>query len=130
MHLIDVFYGIAGIIVAVVAIAGLVYGFNGSSKKNTITAIMQENTSLRNQLGDATNANTSLTVRAEKSEKNEQYLKDLAQSKPDYEKIITINQQLSLQLTKQHKEILNSFKGLTNGVTKLANSIARERKGK
>lgn len=102
---------ITAIIIAAVAVAGvLIYGVGGKSRENTNEAIMQENTSLRNQLGDEKIINASLTTRAQKSEKNEDYLKSIVQSKPDFEK-------LSIQLTKQHQEIIGALTGLTKAIT-------------
>lgn len=117
------------LILAVGAIIGVfVWGLGGKSRSNTIAAVMQENTSLRGQLGDVKTELEVTKTRAEKSEKNEQYLKDIAQSKPDFSKLLQVNTNLSVQLTTQHKEILTSFKGLTDSVTTLATTIAKERR--
>lgn len=102
---------VTAIVVAIISVVGiLIYGLGGKSRENTNEAIMQENISLRNQLGDEKVANASLTTRVEKSEKNEDYLKSIVQSKPDFEL-------LSVQLTKQHKEIIGALTGLTKAIT-------------
>jgi hypothetical protein len=116
-------------ILAGAAVAGIfVYGLAGKAKSSTVSAVVIENTSLRNQINDVTNDRNIWKTRAEKAEENEQYLKDLAQSKPDFNKVVESNTILSVQLTTQHKEILATFKKLTGGLTKLATTMAKEKK--
>lgn len=105
----------------VILVGVLAWGLNGKSKSDVNSAIVQENTSLRNQLGDSQKAEALASARADRAEKNEAYLKDLAQNRPDFGK-------LTVQLTKQHGEILTSFEKLTKGITTLASNIAKERK--
>jgi len=113
-------------ITAGVAVLGIiVWGLSGKSKTDTNTALVQETTSLRNQLGDMTTDRDVWKSRAEKSEENELYLKDLVQSKPDFGK-------LSIQLTSQHKQLLRTFAAGTNKMAKelgnLAKAISKDRK--
>lgn len=120
--------GFIQFVIAVAALAGIVvWGLGGRSKQSTNEALVDENQSLRNQLGDAKAEVSSLTVRAEKSETNEEYLKELAQSKPDFSQLSKDNTNLSIQLTEQHKQILDSFSNLTTEITKLATTIAKDR---
>lgn len=119
-------YDFLTLIMAIAAVAGVVvWGLGGKSRQNTNDAITQENTSLRNQLGDALSANKVLEEKARKSAENEQTFKDIALGKPDYEK-------LSLQLTEQHKQLLNAFTTGTNKMAselgKLAKTIAKDRR--
>jgi hypothetical protein len=117
------------VLVALAAIAGVfLYGLGGKSRQNTNEAIMDENQSLRNQLGDAKTMLQVAQMRVKKAEESEQYLKDLAQSKPDFNRLVETNNKLSIQLTTQHKEILESFKELTAGVTSLVEGSQRDRR--
>jgi len=119
-------YNFLTLVVAMATVAGvLVWGLAGKSKQSTNDAIMQENQSLRNQLGDVKAEATALEVRVIKAEKNEEFAKSIALGKPDYEK-------LSLQLTEQHKQLLNAFTTGTNKMAielgKLAKTIAADRR--
>lgn len=119
-------YNFLTLILAGAAVIGVfVWGLAGKSKSETNSAIIEENTSLRNQLGDAKTLISTLTVRAEKAEKNEGFAREIALGKPDYEK-------LSVQLTEQHKQLLNAFTSGTNKMAnelgKLAKTIAEDRK--
>jgi predicted outer membrane protein len=120
------FYNFLTLVLAIAAVAGvIVWGLGGKSRQNTNDAIVQENASLRNQLGDERAAKTALEVRVAKAEKNEEFAKSIALGKPDYEK-------LSVQLTEQHKQLLNAFTSGTNKMAaelgKLAKTIAADRK--
>lgn len=119
-------YNFLTLAMAIAAVAGVVvWGLGGKSRQNTNDAIVQENQSLRNQLGDVKSEKTALEVRVVKAEKNEEFAKSIALGKPDYEK-------LSVQLTEQHKQLLNAFTSGTNKMAselgKLAKTIANDRK--
>lgn len=108
-------------VIAIIAFTGIVvWGLAGKSKKDTNDALVQETTSLRNQLGDSQNREKILEERAAKAKQNEETFKEIALGKPDFNK-------LSVQLTTQHKEILDSFRGLTEGISNLATTIAKDR---
>ena len=119
-------YNFLTLILAGAAVIGVfVWGLAGKSKQTTNDAIIQENLSLRNQLGDVKAEKTALEVRVVKAEKNEEFAKSIALGKPDYEK-------LSVQLTDQHKQLLNAFTSGTNKMAtelgKLAKTIAADRR--
>lgn len=119
-------YNFLTLILAGAAVVGVfVWGLAGKSKQTTNDAIIQENQSLRNQLGDAKAELTAYEVRVVKAEKNEEFAKEIALGKPDYEK-------LTMQLTEQHKQLLNAFTTGTNKMTtelgKLAKTIAADRR--
>lgn len=131
MHIIYLLYIIAGIVVGVGSFIGIAR-LGSKSKDDANAALVIENTSIRNQRDDSDKkvANRDqeiarLQVRAEKAEKNEQYLKELAQSKPDFGK-------LTLQLATQHKEMMTVYTDGTNKMIEelgnLAQVIVKDRK--
>lgn len=116
---------IAETVVALCAVIGIfVFGLGGKGKQNALSALKDENASLRNQLADIRQESAVWRVRAEKSEKNEIYLKEIAQSKPDFKSLSDASTKLSVQLTTQHKQMLESFSKLTEEITGLAKVIA------
>lgn len=118
---------VSELVVAIAAGLGVaIYGLGGKSRQSTNDALQIENQSLRNQLGDATKEAAIWKTRAMKSEANEEYLKELAQSKPDFSKLSESNTKLSIQLTNQHKQILDSFSSLTSEITNMAKVIAKK----
>lgn len=122
-------YNLLTLVIAICALAGVfVWGLGGKAKQSNNDALVQENQSLRNQLSDCHTESEINRTRAEKSEKNEQYLKDLAQSKPDFSKLVEGTNTVASTLATQHAEILNSFDKLIKSVGTLANTIAKDRK--